>query len=73
KSLSVRLGLIAPDETLNRAILHSIDNLTPGDFAALERRLRLERAPASVDELVGRLREDTLYKQPPSRAIGFLQ
>ena len=73
QSLSVRLGLIAPDETLNRAVLHSIDNLTAGDFAALERRLRLERAPVSVDELVGRLREDTLYKQPTSRAIGFLQ
>lgn len=72
RSLCVRLGLLADDGDLPLGALDKLKELTPGDFAALERRLELEQPAESIADLLARLQQDVSYKQPASRSLGFV-
>lgn len=65
-------GIPAPDQSLWRAQLGSLDDLTPGDFAAVIRQLRIEQAEWSAARLFERLQAECRHKrQGRGRPIGF--
>ncbi len=63
------LGLEPPDTACIERV-SALPGLTPGDFAAVERRARFN-PPASTHELIDRLAEECEIKAPP-RSIGFV-
>jgi hypothetical protein len=56
-------GIPAPDQSLWRAQLGSLDDLTPGDFAAVIRQLRIEQAEWSAARLFERLQAECRHKR----------
>ena len=61
-----------PDEQHWRGLLASLDGLTPGDFAAVIRQLRIEQADWTPALLFERLRGECQHKrQGQGRPIGF--
>ncbi|MEA1052942.1 AAA family ATPase, partial [Lamprobacter modestohalophilus] len=61
-----------PDEQHWRRLLASLDGLTPGDFAAVIRQLRIEQADWTPALLFERLRGECQHKrQGQGRSIGF--
>lgn len=70
RDICVMHGLAAEAATLD--MLQGLEGLTPGDFAALQRRLSLESSPKDTNDLIRRLRQDVAYKQPDTRPIGFV-
>lgn len=59
------------DQAPARAMLVGLENLTPGDFAAVTRQARFNPF-ASAEELVKALAAEVALKAGPKRAIGFV-
>jgi transitional endoplasmic reticulum ATPase len=53
------------------AAMRALPTLTPGDFAAVARRVRAVRGPSDFDPLVRMLGAEVSVKRPASRAVGF--
>lgn len=65
-------GVASPDAQRWRGPLASLDGLTPGDFAAVIRQLRIEQADWTPALLFERLRGECQHKrQGQGRPIGF--
>lgn len=65
-------GISAPEEAPWCARLASLDDLTPGDFAAVIRQLRIEQAEWTPERLFERLQAECQHKrQGQGRPIGF--
>lgn len=60
-----------PEQTEQRTLLRGLEQLTPGDFAALHRRLRIYRHLPDAAGLAQMLREAGRYKTKGARPIGF--
>lgn len=72
KDLADAYGIKLPANKMQRAMLDGMEMLTPGDFAATYRRLRVLKNPPDAAELVGMLRDCLCYKKKPSQPIGFM-
>lgn len=72
KDLADAYGIALPETNVQRAMLEGMDRLTPGDFAAIYRRIRVLRNPPDAAGLVAMLRDCLSYKQQPSQPIGFM-
>lgn len=72
KDLANAYGIKLPSQKAQREMLEGMDLLTPGDFAAIYRRIRVLREPPDVGCLVDMLRDCLRYKKQPSQPIGFM-
>ena len=64
-------GIALPELALQRVMLQDIRHLTPGDFAAVHRRLRVRKQYPDAAGLVTLLRETVRYKSMDEKPIGF--
>lgn len=69
--LAQAYGITLPEPSIQRAMLEDEKQLTPGDFAAIYRRLRVRRHHPDAAGLVKMLRDSTRYKAAEARPIGF--
>ena len=72
KDLADAYGIKLPSQNAQREMLQGMDMLTPGDFAAIYRRIRVLREPPDVGGLVDMLCDCLRYKKQPSQPIGFM-
>jgi SpoVK/Ycf46/Vps4 family AAA+-type ATPase len=72
KDLAGAYGITLPSENDLLAMLNGMEMLTPGDFAAIYRRIRVLRNPPDVVGVVDMLRDCLRYKKQPSQPIGFM-
>lgn len=72
KDLAAAYQIPLPDEKVLGTMLEGMAMLTPGDFAAIYRRIRVLRNPPDAAGLVAMLRDCLSYKQQPSQPIGFM-
>lgn len=72
KDLADAYGIKLSSQNAQREMLQGMDMLTPGDFAAIYRRIRVLREPPDVGGLVDMLRDCLRYKKQPSQPIGFM-
>lgn len=71
--LAAAYNIALPDVSVQRALLQDLKQLTPGDFAALYRRLRVRKRYPDAAGLVAMLRDAIAYKAGDARPIGFVQ
>lgn len=71
--LAAAYNIALPEPAVQRALLQDLKQLTPGDFAALYRRLRVRKRYPDAARLVAMLRESIAYKAGDARPIGFIQ
>jgi len=64
-------GISLPEPAVQRALLQDLQQLTPGDFAAIYRRLRVRKQYPDAAGLVKMLRDSISYKASDTRPIGF--
>jgi transitional endoplasmic reticulum ATPase len=69
--LAAAYSIALPPVEIQRAMLQDLKQLTPGDFAALYRRLRVRRQHPDAAGLVALLRDSVAYKHRDARPIGF--
>ncbi|MGB2336153.1 MAG: ATP-binding protein, partial [Alcanivorax sp.] len=72
KDLAEAYGIKLPSQKAQREMLEGMEQLTPGDFAAIYRRIRVLREPPDAAGLVDMLRDCLRYKKQPSQPIGFM-
>jgi hypothetical protein len=63
-----------PTGALRERVLRELSRyaaITPGDFAAVARRLSALQRRCTADELLNELRAELVVKEGPGRAIGF--
>jgi len=61
------------EESMYRAALNQLNNLTPGDFATVRRQTKLMGVALTVDELIARLKQESKSKgDAGGRPIGFV-
>ncbi|MFS6771464.1 hypothetical protein WHL36_14475, partial [Staphylococcus aureus] len=61
------------DEKLWRARARQLDGLTPGDAAAVLRRLRFSTGKPDLETLLGALSNECRYKPSAHAPIGFVR
>lgn len=69
--LAAAYQIALPEPAIQRAMLQDLKLLTPGDFAAIYRRLRVRRRYPDAAGLVKMLRDSTSYKAGDAKPIGF--
>ena len=69
--LAAAYQIALPEPAIQRAMLQDLKLLTPGDFAAIYRRLRVRRRYPDGAGLVKMLRDSTSYKAGDAKPIGF--
>ena len=72
KDLAEAYGIKLPSQKAQREMLEGMEQLTPGDFAAIYRRIRVLREPPDAAGLVEMLRDCLRHKTQPSQPIGFM-
>jgi transitional endoplasmic reticulum ATPase len=71
EDLAAAYSIVLPPAEIQRAMLQDLKQLTPGDFAALYRRLRVRRQHPDAVGLVAMLRDSVAYKNREAKPIGF--
>lgn len=70
--LAKAYAITLPKRELLSAMMQDLKQLTPGDFAAIYRRLKVRKKYPDAAGLVSMLRDVCSYKQGDSRPIGFV-
>ena len=68
---AVRLGVASEEAAAWGERTRALDRLTPGDYAAAVKRLRLLGEPVSGERLWQALQEELVAKGGPRRRVGF--
>lgn len=72
RDLAEAYNIRLPRKELLSAMLHDLKQLTPGDFAAIYRRLKVRKKHPDAAGLVMMLRDSCSYKKGESKPIGFV-